>query len=94
MELPQTIKAMVLEKQGSPLILKTLSLPECPEGKVLVKVIACGICRTDIHIYDGELMHPKLPLILGHEIIGTVVKNANENSNHSRLKAGDIVAYR
>ena len=74
MELPQTMKAMVLEKQGSPLVLKSLPIPEYPESKVLVKVIACGICRTDLHIYDGELKHPKLPLILGHEIIGTVFK--------------------
>jgi len=91
MKLPQTMIAMVLEKQGSPLVLKTLPLPEHPAGKVLVKVIACGICRTDLHIYDGELKHPKLPLILGHEIIGTVVRNANENSQLSKLKAGDIV---
>jgi len=91
MELPQTMKAMVMEKQGSPLVLKKLPLPENPEGKVLVKVIACGICRTDLHIYDGELKHPKLPLILGHEIIATVVKNINENSQLSKLKAGDIV---
>ena len=91
MELPQTMKAMVLEKQGSPLVLKTLPLPEYPEGKVLVKVIACGICRTDLHIYDGELKHPKLPLILGHEIIGTVVRKAKENSQLTILKAGDIV---
>ena len=97
------MNAMVLEKQGSPLVLKTLPLPEYTAGKVLVKVIACGICRTDLHIYDGDLKHPKLPLILGHEIIGTVIKNANENSKLSKLsklpklpklsklKTGDIV---
>ncbi len=88
MKLPLTMKAMVLEKQGLPLVHKTLPLPECTEGKVLIKVIACGICRTDLHIYDGDLKTPKLPLILGHEIIGTVVKN---ESNNPDLKSGDIV---
>ena len=46
--------------------------PTGPE-QVLIRVHACGVCRTDLHVVDGELPHPKLPLILGHEIVGTVV---------------------
>jgi len=65
--------AMVLEKPGRPLTLKTLPLPVPAADQVLVKIIACGVCRTDLHIVDGELPEPVLPLIPGHEIIGTIV---------------------
>ncbi|SEL40697.1 alcohol dehydrogenase, propanol-preferring [Chitinophaga rupis] len=65
--------AMVMEGPGQPLVLRNLPLPVPAEGQVLVKVIACGVCRTDLHIIDGELAHPKLPLIPGHEIIGVVI---------------------
>lgn len=88
MELPETMNAMIMEKQGSPLVFRTISLPQISEGKVLVKIIACGVCRTDLHIYDGELNQPKLPLILGHEIIGIVVKKVSTNSG---LKEGDLI---
>src|SRR5207249_9862123 len=67
---------------------KTVPLPEPSSQQVLVKIIACGVCRTDLHIVDGELKHPKLPLIPGHEIVGAVVKSGNEVT---RLKEGDIV---
>lgn len=68
-----TMRAMVLEGPGQPLILKELPVPGADAGQVLIKVIACGICRTDLHVIDGELTQPKLPLVPGHEIIGTVV---------------------
>jgi propanol-preferring alcohol dehydrogenase len=55
---------------------------------VLIKIIACGVCRTDLHIADGELEHPKLPLIIGHEIVGIVVQ---EGEAVTRLHDGDIV---
>lgn len=64
--------AMVLEKQGETLVHKDLSLPDVAEGQVRIKVSACGVCRTDIHILDGDLLSPKLPLVPGHEIIGIV----------------------
>jgi propanol-preferring alcohol dehydrogenase len=64
--------AMVLEKRGRPLIYKELPVPEPADNQLLVKIIACGICRTDLHIIDGDLDKPKLPLILGHEIVGKV----------------------
>jgi propanol-preferring alcohol dehydrogenase len=78
MKLPDAMHAMVLEKQGESLKYKLLPLP-CPLSKqVLVKIIACGICRTDLHILDGELTAPKLPLIPGHEIIGSVVSTGDD----------------
>lgn len=71
------MKAMVLESPQSPLQLKELPVPRPTEDEVLVKVTACGVCRTDLHIVDGELTHPKLPLIPGHEIIGTIVETGS-----------------
>lgn len=66
------MRAMVLEAPGSPLRLVELPRPECGPDDVLLKVGACGVCRTDLHILDGELSEPKLPLIPGHEIVGIV----------------------
>jgi propanol-preferring alcohol dehydrogenase len=74
MDLPRTMKAMVLEKPGQPLQLRELPLPEPGPEQLLLRVQACGVCRTDLHILDGELTEPKLPLILGHQIVGTVVR--------------------
>jgi propanol-preferring alcohol dehydrogenase len=66
------MRAMVLESAGRPLRVARVRAPAPGPGQVRVKVHACGICRTDLHILDGELRHPKLPLILGHQIVGTV----------------------
>jgi propanol-preferring alcohol dehydrogenase len=65
-------RAMVLEAAGQRLAPRTLPRPEPGPGEILLAVRACGVCRTDLHVYDGELPHPKLPLVLGHEIVGTV----------------------
>lgn len=86
--LPCTMQAMVLETPRSPLQLKELPLPVPSAGQVLIKVIACGVCRTDLHIVDGELAFPKLPLIPGHEIVGMVVTNGPHTS---QFRTGDIV---
>jgi propanol-preferring alcohol dehydrogenase len=67
-----TMAAMILDQAGQPLRAATLPIPEPGPGQILLKVLACGVCRTDLHIYDGELDHPKLPLVLGHEIVGRV----------------------
>jgi propanol-preferring alcohol dehydrogenase len=67
-----TMAAMILDQAGQPLRAATLPIPEPGPGQILLKVLACGVCRTDLHIYDGELGHPKLPLVLGHEIVGRV----------------------
>lgn len=69
--------AMVLEKAGHPLVHKRVPVPRPNNRQVLIKILACGICRTDLHILDGELSQPKLPLIPGHEIIGTVIQTGN-----------------
>jgi len=88
MQIPVTMKAMVLEQQLQPLILKTLPIPSPAIGQVLIKIIACGVCRTDLHITDGELAHPRLPLIIGHEIVGVVVK---KGSAVTKLNEGEFV---
>lgn len=54
--------------------LAELPVPQPGTGQVLLKVHACGVCHTDLHILDGELSKPKLPLVLGHQIVGTVVR--------------------
>jgi alcohol dehydrogenase, propanol-preferring len=66
------MKAMVLDRPGQPLRLRRLAKPKPGAGRVLVKVAACGVCRTDLHVVDGELTHPKLPIVPGHEIVGRV----------------------
>jgi alcohol dehydrogenase, propanol-preferring len=61
---------MVLEAPGRPLRLEERSPPEPGPGRLRVRVLACGVCRTDLHVVDGELPHPKLPLVPGHQIVG------------------------
>jgi propanol-preferring alcohol dehydrogenase len=67
-----TMRAMLLQASGRPLVPATLEQPAPGPGQVLIRVRACGVCRTDLHVADGELTHPKLPLVLGHEIVGTI----------------------
>ncbi len=66
------MRAMVLEKPGMPLQLLEKPDPIPAPGEVLVRISACGVCRTDLHVVDGDLPEPKLPIIPGHEIVGTV----------------------
>ena len=66
------MRGMVLEAQRQPLVERELPDPEPGDGQVLLEVSACGVCRTDLHIVDGELTEPKLPLVLGHQIVGRV----------------------
>ena len=66
------MRAMVLEASRKPLRLRDLADPAPGPGQVLVRVRACGVCRTDLHVADGELKNPKLPLVLGHEVVGIV----------------------
>ncbi len=67
------MRAMVLERSGGPLQAQRLPDPEPGPGEVLVRVRACGVCRTDLHVIDGDLDEPKLPLVPGHQIVGEVV---------------------
>jgi len=68
------MRAMLFERPGAPLRLVDLPLPQPGSGAVLIQVEACGVCRTDLHLVDGELPNPTLPVIPGHEIVGRVVK--------------------
>ena len=68
------MRAMVLEAAGQPLELQEIDIPECGPEQVLIRIYACAVCRTDLHVCDGDLAEPKLPLILGHEIVGEVVE--------------------
>lgn len=76
------MRAMVLEGIGKPLILREVPRPEPGPFEILIKIHTCGVCRTDLHIVDGELPHPKLPLILGHQVVGIVEKIGDKVSQH------------
>ena len=67
------MRAMVLERPGTALVMRERPAPSPGPGEVLVAVSACGVCRTDLHVVDGELPEPKLPVVPGHEIVGEVV---------------------
>lgn len=88
MNLPEKMRAMVLESPGEPLQLLEIPVPRPAPEQVLLKVNACGVCRTDLHIIDGELNNPKLPLVLGHQIVGNVVELGDQVD---RFQIGDRV---
>jgi len=88
MNLPEKMQAMVLEAPGRPLRLLEVPVPRPGPEQVLIRVRACGVCRTDLHIVDGELTEPKLPLILGHEIVGTV---AALGAKVKKFRVGDLI---
>jgi propanol-preferring alcohol dehydrogenase len=66
------MRAMVLDKPGTPLVMREIADPHPGAGEIRVRVLACGVCRTDLHVVDGDLPHPKLPIVPGHEIVGRV----------------------
>jgi propanol-preferring alcohol dehydrogenase len=66
------MRAMLLNRPGEPLVMRDLPDREPDVGEMRVRVVACGVCRTDLHVVDGDLTHPKLPIIPGHEIVGYV----------------------
>jgi propanol-preferring alcohol dehydrogenase len=83
-----TMNAMVLDRARQPLVARRVPVPEPAAGQVLVRVAACGVCRTDLHVVDGELTEPKQPLIPGHEVVGRVVA---VGSGVERYKGGERV---
>jgi alcohol dehydrogenase, propanol-preferring len=82
------MRAMVLQRQGEPLQPTELSDPDVGGGQVLISVAACAVCRTDLHILDGELPRPKLPLVPGHQIVGTVLASGE---GAERFAVGDRI---
>jgi alcohol dehydrogenase, propanol-preferring len=88
MQIPETMRAMLLHKAGTPLELRIVPVPKPGPDQVLIKVRACGVCRTDLHILDGELHDPKPALIPGHEIVGAI---AQVGERVSSFRVGDRV---
>jgi alcohol dehydrogenase, propanol-preferring len=82
------MRAMILEKPREPLRAVEVPTPKPAGNEILIRVSACGVCRTDLHVVDGELPNPKLPLIPGHEIVGFV---AGRGRNARRFKMGQRV---
>jgi propanol-preferring alcohol dehydrogenase len=74
------MRAMLLEAARTPLVLRTMPLPRPSSDEILIRVRCCGVCRTDLHVLEGELTQAKLPLILGHQIVGTVVQMGRDVS--------------
>ena len=85
-EVPSSMFAMVLTKPATPLSPVQVPIPKPKAGEVLVKVEACAVCRTDLHVVDGELPEPKLPLVPGHEIVGRI-----SQCESGRFKVGERV---
>jgi propanol-preferring alcohol dehydrogenase len=83
-----SMAAMLLDAPGQPLRSADVPRPTPGAGQVLLQVRACGVCRTDLHVADGELSDPKLPLVLGHEVVGTV---AALGDGVTRFAPGDRV---
>jgi propanol-preferring alcohol dehydrogenase len=88
MNIPKNMRAMVLEKPREPLRLRDVAVPAPQADQVLIHVKACGVCRTDLHVVDGDLTEPKLPLIPGHEIVGVVVAAGDRVT---RFRPGDRI---
>ena len=83
------MRAMVLDKPQQPLQLRDVEKPRPARGELLVRIVTCAVCRTDLHVVDGQLPDPKLPLIPGHQIVG-YVEEIGEEVN-SKFKVGDRV---
>jgi len=66
------MRAMVLERPGAPLVMRERPTPQPGPGEILIEIAACGVCRTDLHVVDGDLKGPTLPIVPGHEIVGRV----------------------
>ena len=78
------MRAMVLDRPGTALVLRERPIPQPEPGEVLIEIEACGVCRTDLHVVDGELPHPKLPIVPGHEIVGRVAAAGSDVTGFAR----------
>lgn len=83
------MKAMLFEKVGEPLKLVDIPIPRINEDEILIKVVACGVCRTELDQLEGRIKPPKLPVILGHQPVGYVEKIGEKVKN---FKIGDKAA--
>ena len=83
------MRAMVLDKPRQPLQLRDVEKPRPARGELLVRIVTCAVCKTDLHVVDGQLPDPKLPLIPGHQIVGYVQEIGDEVN--SKFKVGDRV---
>ena len=81
----RSMRAMLLERQNEPLVEAEVPDPSPAAGQALLRVLACGVCRTDLHVVDGDLARPKLPLVIGHEIAAEVVTSAGRFSPGDRV---------
>jgi len=88
MPIPKTMRAMVLDAPGQPLVCREVPVPRPGPDQVLLKIHACGVCRTDLHVVDGDLKEAKLPIIPGHEIVGSVVQTGK---NAGAFHEGDRI---
>ena len=79
------MRAMLLDSPRTPLRAADLPDPSAGPGQALLRVRACGVCRTDLHIVDGELAHPKLPLVPGHQVVAEVLESAGRFSPGARV---------
>src|SRR5258708_9151653 len=69
---------MILRRQREPLALENVPVPDPKQGELLIRIEACAVCRTDLHVVDAELPNPNLPLIIGHQIAGVVERAAGD----------------
>ncbi len=79
------MKAAILHAPNQPLRIEDVPCPTATPGHTLLRVLACGVCRTDLHIYEGDLPLIQKPLILGHQIVGEVVENPQQRHPRRRL---------
>src|SRR6516162_11851921 len=83
------MRAMVFESARRPLVCRNVPDPTSAAGQLRIRVLACAVCRTDLHVVDGELPNPKLPLIPGHEIVGEIVECGKEAGPlHGGMRVG------
>jgi propanol-preferring alcohol dehydrogenase len=87
--MPKTMRAMVLDAAGTPLVERERAVPAPADGELVIRVEACAVCRTDLHIVDGELPDGVLPIVPGHEVVGRVVAvGAAVEGRHAGLRVG------
>jgi len=82
------VRAMELDRPRTPLVMRERPMPVPAAGEILIEISACGVCRTDLHVVDGDLPDPKLPIIPGHEIVGRVAACGAGVLEHFSIRFG------